>query len=195
MKRLILVIAAMASASPFLKAQELIIPDGYEVVDSVIVRPADALDTTLCGKSILSLMPESNVRISQSGDVKDAMNEHIKTNSDKKISGYRVRIYFDNRQDSRAESEAALDKFQRVFPGVAAYRNFANPFFKVTVGDFRTKSEASQFHQMVVRDFPTAFVVKEYINYPVVDKENATIIDTVLILKPKNAVTSEVTSL
>jgi len=183
-KAIILIILAMASASPLLRAQELIIPDGFEVVDSVIFRPADALDTTLCGKSILSLMPENNVWISQSGDIKEAMDEHIKANSEKKIYGYRVRIFFDNKQDSRSESEAALNKFQKLYPGVAAYRNFANPFFKVTVGDFRTKSEASQFHQMVVRDFPTAFVLKEIINYPVVDKENATVIDTLLLIRP-----------
>jgi len=184
MKKYLIVILAMCSASSLLKAQELVIPDGYELVDSVIFRPADALDTTLCGKSILSLMPEDNVWISQSGAIKDAMNEHIRANSEKKISGYRVRIFFDNKQDSRVESEAALDKFQRLFPGTAAYRNFANPFFKVTVGDFRTRSEAAQFHQMVVRDFPTAFVVKEIINYPVVDKDNATVIDTLLLIRP-----------
>lgn len=169
---------------PMMKAQELVVPDGYEVVDSVVFRPADAIDMTLAGKSIFNEMPDDNVSIHQSDRLRSAMNEHIKANASKKIAGYRVRIFFDNKQDSRGASEAALKRFESLFPGMAAYRSFVSPFFKVTVGDFRTKSEAVQFHQEVVKDFPTAFVVKENINYPIVDKEHSYVVDTLLIIKP-----------
>ena len=33
-------------------------------------------------------------------------------------------------------------------------------------------------------DFPSAFVVKETITFPVVDKENAFYVDTVKVLRP-----------
>ena len=57
-------------------------------------------------------------------------------------------------------------RFKGMFPDVAAYRTYSNPFFKVTVGDFRTKSEATRLLQQVKGSFPSAFIVKETINYP-----------------------------
>ena len=36
----------------------------------------------------------------------------------------------------------------------------------------------------IIAEYPTAFVVKEPINYPVVDKENTSYIDTVKVFKP-----------
>ena len=67
---------------------------------------------------------------------------------------------------------------------MAAYRSYVNPYFKVTVGDFRTRSEAMQLLMEIKSDFPAAFIVKENINYPVIDKENAFIVDTVKVLRP-----------
>ena len=37
-------------------------------------------------------------------------------------------------------------------------------------------------------EFPSAFVVKENIEYPVVDKNNAVVVDTVKVLRPKSVV-------
>ena len=65
-----------------------------------------------------------------------------------------------------------------------AYRSYANPYFKVTVGDFRTKSEAMALLERIKYEFPSAFVVKENISYPIVDVNNAYVIDTVKVLRP-----------
>lgn len=186
MKRIIALLTASVMAAPLLKAQELVIPDGYEVVDSIICRPADAVDETLVGQSVFSSMPANTVTVRQSPGVRDSMEVHVRENASKKLTGYRIRIFFDNKQDSREQSEAVLKQFQTHFPGVAAYRSFVNPFFKVTVGDFRTKSEAARFHEQVAEVFATAFIVKENINFPVADKENAFVIDTLLLIKPIN---------
>ena len=60
---------------------------------------------------------------------------------------------------------AAAQLFQSHFGGYNVYRNFVNPNFKVTVGDFRTKSEALAFLEAVRADFPAAFIVRENIHY------------------------------
>jgi hypothetical protein len=52
------------------------------------------------------------------------------------------------------------------------------------VGDFRTKSEAMALLARIKGDFPSAFVVKENIEYPVVDTDNAVVVDTVKVLRP-----------
>lgn len=165
-------------------------PDGYEFVDSVVYRPVSAVDTTLAGKDIFLLLPSSqagddaDVIVTQSDNLRSSMKEHIATNPKRTISGYRVRIFFDNKQTARAESENTLKKFNGLFPDVMAYRIYANPYFKVTVGDFRTKSEAMALLTRIKGDFPSAFVVKENIEYPVVDSENAVVADTVKVLRP-----------
>lgn len=159
------------------------VPEGYELVDTVIFRPTAAVDTALAGKSVFSILPEQVV-VSQSRAISDAFSLRVMQNSKRTISGYRVRIFFDNKQTARTESEEMLKNFQKMYPGISAYRSFANPFFKITVGDCRTRSEAMQVLEMVKADFPSAFILKENINYPVVDKNNSYVVDTLTILRP-----------
>jgi hypothetical protein len=112
------------------------------------------------------------------------MAAHVQSNLKRNMNGYRVRIFFDNKQSARSESEAALKRFESLYHGVKAYRSYANPYFKVTVGDFRTKSEAMELLEHIKPEFPSAFVVKENITFPVVDKDNAYVTDTVKVYRP-----------
>ena len=140
--------------------------------DSLAYIPGAALDSTLRDKSIFSILPSkargdrAEVTVHQSQAILDALNRHISTNSGRKITGYRVRIFNDNRQTARGASEAALNNFKSMYPGVSAYRSYTNPFFKVTVGDFRTKSEAMHLLQAIRGSFPRAFIVKETLRFP-----------------------------
>jgi hypothetical protein len=112
------------------------------------------------------------------------MRKHVEANPSRALSGYRVRIFFDNRQTARNESEQTVVKFREMYQDIAVYRTYTNPYFKVTVGDCRTKSEAMVLLGRVKKDFPSAFVVKENIKYPVVDKSHVYDIDTVQVLRP-----------
>ena len=113
------------------------------------------------------------------------MASHIRDNASRTLSGYRIRIFFDNKQSARVASEEALKKFESIFHDVSAYRSYANPYFKVTVGDFRTKSEAMSYLERIRKEFPSAFVVKENIAFPVIDKNNSFVTDTIKVLRPK----------
>ena len=163
-------------------AQEtVVIPDGYELVDSVIYRPAAAVDTTLAGKDVFMLVQNVN----QTQTVADAMRKQVYSNSERTLSGYRIRIFFDNKQTARVESEETLKRFESLYHDLVAYRTYANPYFKVTVGDFRTRSEAVKHLEKIRHEFPSAFVVKENIEFPVVDKNNSYVTDTIKVLRPK----------
>lgn len=171
-----------------LDAQERV-PAGYELVDSVVYRPAAVLDSTLVGKNIISLMQSGDngaviVNVNQSADVAASLESHIRDNGERTLSGYRVRIFFDNKQTARNESEEVLKRFESLFHDVSAYRSYANPYFKVTVGDFRTKTEAMALLERIKVEFPSAFVIKENITFPVVDKNNAFVTDTVKVIRP-----------
>ena len=183
-----LILSVAGVFAPALSAQT--VPEGYELVDSVVYRPVAAVDSTLAGKDVFIMLPskragdEADVKINQSSEVLGSMRQHIASNSRRTLTGYRVRIFFDNKQSARTESEKTLKQFRSLYPEVAAYHIYANPYFKVTVGDFRTKSEAMALLTRIKGAFPSAFVVKENIEYPVVDSDNAVIADAVKVLRP-----------
>ena len=158
-------------------------PEGYVLVDSLVFTPLSAVDSTLRGETIWSAMPDA-VSVHQSGRSRIALADQTERNARKNFSGYRIRIFFDNKQSARGASEAAVSRFKALHPGTAAYRSFANPFFKVTVGDYRTKSEALAALQYIKPDFPTAFIVREKFKYPAINNNHAFKIDTLRILKP-----------
>ena len=166
------------------------VPEGYELVDSLVYRFIDGVDTTLAGKDIFHIMPlkgrgeAANVEIYQSQGIADAVRQQVADNSARTITGYRVRIFFDNKQTARKESEEIYERFTNLYRDVKAYRTYANPYFKITVGDFRTRSEAMELLSRIKSEFPSAFVVKENIEYPLVDKINAYVVDTVKVLRP-----------
>lgn len=106
--------------------------------------------------------------IIQSDSVEYLVNRDVAENrlSPGKMEGFRVRIFFDNKQTARAESEQIVEDFSTKHPGIAVYRIYENPYFKVTVGDFRTKSEAVRFMHRIRRTYPQAFITREIIRYP-----------------------------
>ena len=186
---LVLTLSLVGSFS--VSAQEITVPEGYELVDSLVYRHVSVVDTALVGKDIFHIMPlkargdKSDVEIYQSQEIANSLRKQVQSNVKRTMSGYRVRIFFDNKQTARVASEEMLKKFEAMYHDVKAYHTYANPYFKVTVGDFRTKSEAMELLSRIKRDFPTAFVVKENIEFPVVDKDNAFVVDTVQVLRPK----------
>lgn len=171
-------------------AQEIEIPEGYQLVDSLVYRYVSGVDTLLVGKDVFHIMPlkargdEADVEIYQSQAVANSLRQQVAENGKRQMNGYRVRIFFDNKQSARSESEVTLKRFESMYHDVKAYRTYANPYFKVTVGDFRTKSEAMELLSRIKYEFPSAFVVKENIEFPIVDKGNVYVIDTVKVLRP-----------
>ena len=187
---LVLSFVAVALFSAKASAQELVAPQGYVYVDSLIYVANVSIDSTLVDKDVFLDMPSeamgdaATVKVGQSELIEQSMRKHIETNSARTISGYRVRIFFDNKQTARNESEQTVARFRELYGEIAVYRTYTNPYFKVTVGDCRTRSEAMHLLSRIKRNFPSAFVVKENIECPLVDDQAAYRVDTVKVLRP-----------
>lgn len=110
----------------------------------------------------------NRVEIIQSDSVAIRLNRLVETNrlTSGKMQGFRVRIFFDNKQTARSESEEIVMQFSEIHPVIPVYRVYENPYFKVTVGDFRTKSDAIRFMNGIRRTYPQAFITRETIAYP-----------------------------
>ena len=153
MKRILFLLLLLLLPGAMLRAQDL----GAESEPQV--------DSSLIGRSILSVMG-SGVKVNQSQTLRTAFDSHVSANASKKMSGYRIRVYFENGQNARGRSEAVARSVSAAFPGIGVYRSFDSPNFKVCVGDFRTKDDALQVYHALKGTYPTAIILKETINYP-----------------------------
>ena len=99
-----------------------------------------------------------------SDSLQKSMQEYIAENPSRNVSVFRLRIFFDNKRDARAVSEQVMSEFQEIYPSVPVFRGYSNPYFKVTVGNFRSKSEAMKFLNEIKSQYPSVFLVKEVIS-------------------------------
>lgn len=143
--------------------------------DSTIVSYKPVLaDSTLVGVTIYDLLAKDSigfgeVKINEPAEMERAFLMYKAENDKRKRAGFRIRLYFGNKQSSRVESEMVENEFKELFPTIPVYRSYTNPFFKVVVGDYRTKSQAIRELNNIIASFPTAIVVKENIYYPALD--------------------------
>ena len=101
----------------------------------------------------------ARIVIEESSELEPMLN---RTHSlDRKIQGYRIRIFFDNSQQARGNARAIMARFQNAFPDIPAYLVYENPYFKVTVGNCLTLDEAMIVLGRVKSQFDRAFPVQE----------------------------------
>ena len=111
---------------------------------------------------------EGTITINQDERISELVDRHIEINkaSEGKISGWRVQIYTSSGTNSRNEAQNARKLFLSKYPEVGAYLIYQPPFFKIRVGDFRTKEEAYSFYKQLLVDFPVSYLVNDQINLP-----------------------------
>ena len=154
MKRLLVLFVLTLLPCLALRAQEFRVDNGSTQVDS-----------TLLGRNILSVLGPG-VTVNQSRTMRSAFDNYVSNNASKKLTGYRIRVYFENGQNARNRSEAVARSISGTYPGIGVYRTFESPNFKVCVGDFRTKDEALKVYHSLKASYPTAIILRETINYP-----------------------------
>lgn len=71
------------------------------------------------------------------------------------ISGFRVQVFSSNRQQTaKAEAFRIKDLVLSKFPEKRVYESYSSPFWKVRVGDFRTREEAHVLLEELRAAFP-----------------------------------------
>lgn len=82
------------------------------------------------------------------------------------IDGYRIQIFFDAGNNSLSRAEQVVEDFRTLYPIDSAYISFSEPYYKVRIGDFRSRLKAEAYLQQVLKDYPNAFVIRDRINLP-----------------------------
>jgi len=89
----------------------------------------------------------------------DLLGERYKSRF--KLKGYRVQIHSGNKRQPANQTRAS---FSRVHPKTKAHLDYEQPYYKVRVGDFKTKLEALKYKIFIIKEFPNSFIVKDEID-------------------------------
>ncbi len=108
------------------------------------------------------------VTIKQDERLVTLLNNHKALNiqNESKIQGWRVQIYNSSGVDSRKEAEEIRRKFLERYPDATVYVIYQPPFFKIRVGDFRTREDAYMLYKQIVNEFPISYLVNDIIQLP-----------------------------
>jgi hypothetical protein len=92
------------------------------------------------------------------------------------IPGYRIQVYMDSGNQARIKTQRARAEFEQKYPDVKVYERYIEPYFRLRVGDFRTRLDARRFMEQIAEDYPpgSVYIVVDTINFPELESVQAT---------------------
>lgn len=82
-------------------------------------------------------------------------------NKNKETEGYRIQIYSGN---NREEAMKIRADFMESYPNINTHLIYQQPNFKVRLGDFINRLEATKFFRNVRYSYPSSFVIRDEIS-------------------------------
>lgn len=79
------------------------------------------------------------------------------------INGYRIQLFSGN---ERNNANNIKTKFLKLYPDQTAYLSYNQPYFKIRIGDFRTKLDAKLFYNKIKDEFNECIIIADKINLP-----------------------------
>lgn len=115
--------------------------------------------------SAIANTADTNIRIIASPGIKTAVAkvQQYQQLSNGTFPGYRIQIHFGQDRTNATKAKTDFSTKYSLFP---SYLSYQQPYFKVCIGDFRTKLEAVRALNSIKKDYPGAFVVRDKINPP-----------------------------
>lgn len=86
--------------------------------------------------------------------------------NDSTIDGFRVQIFMESGNDALEHAEIMKAEFMDLYPSIPVHLVFGQPYYRLRVGDFRTRLEAENLHQQLQKDYKNAFVTADRIELP-----------------------------
>jgi hypothetical protein len=125
------------------------------VVLFVSVRVNAQMDST--GTVVVHKDPRIDMLVKKQIDI----NEETTRDTRRTMQGYRIQVINSN---DRNKVFAVKAKIYQTYPELKPYLMYQPPFYKLKVGNFKTKEEAEEYRKELSRDFPTGvYVVRDII--------------------------------
>jgi hypothetical protein len=129
----------------------------------LVVAGASAQDSS---SIVIHKDPRLDVLLKKQGEV----NAAIKKANARTAKGYRLLVANTNKRD---EAIAAKTKVYTNFPELKAYLVYQSPYFKLKVGNFKTREEALQYQKSLGFYFPKGvFIIADTIEITPEKEEN-----------------------
>jgi len=136
-----LLISNLCAAQAFVRTEELMKSNGDNNGGSLVINQSPAIDT-LISRSILA-------------------------NKKKGIQGFRIQIFLSSARNARTEADRVNAEFISKFPDMYSIVEYQEPgYFKVRVGNYRSRVEAYKDLQIINKVFPDAYAVPATIDSP-----------------------------
>ena len=103
------------------------------------------------------------VEVSFESGVEGIMGGYTARALEDEPQGFRVQICTESGNNARDLANGEKARFYSNYEGKKAYLEWGSPNFKVRVGDFKNRLEASLYWKQISKDFPTAYVVMDEI--------------------------------
>ncbi len=111
--------------------------------------------------------PGVNESVVQDEKIEWLIEQHKRINENRDgIPGFRVQIYADSGSRSKLRTEREKVKFDQKYPEVGSYLIYEEPYFKLRVGNFRTRLDARRFLEKISSNYEYAFIVFDKIEFP-----------------------------
>ena len=78
------------------------------------------------------------------------------------VDGWRVQLKFKAKKEELKKVQIA---FIKLYPEIPSYLEYNTPYYRVRVGNCRTKLEAIKIQRQISKNFPGAYPVPEIINF------------------------------
>lgn len=127
------------------------------IVDHITAIEGNTVEQPTSVANLLkpSAMPQAKEADDKETEAKDADKEKPRTGAISKTAGYRVQVYSDgNQRTAKAETQRKAAAVSRRFPNMRTYASYSAPFWRLRVGDFRTRREAEEAAASLKSAFP-----------------------------------------
>lgn len=110
---------------------------------------------------------EGVINITQDARIDSLMALHKQLRAaDSRFEGFRIQLFMESGNDAVQRAEAFIQKFEEEYPEWPAYLSFGQPYYRVRIGNFRTRLEAEGALNSLKRQFQQAFITSDMINPP-----------------------------
>ena len=107
------------------------------------------------------------VEVTEDMQVQSLLQKHIRLNSEVFVlKGYRIQIYFNSGYNAREEALQIKAEFELYYPHITTYLTHQTPFFKIRVGNFRTRVDALRFIKEIEGKYRGSWIVEDKIDFP-----------------------------
>ncbi len=103
---------------------------------------------------------EGVLEITQAAEIKDLVGIHIDSNKRAGgIDGFRIQLFLGSSNTAKKDASQVKARLLELFPQEHIYVMYEAPFWRVQVGDFRSKNESLYLYRKLKKEFPGCYPV------------------------------------